>query len=181
MAQDSKSGSRPTVTLDADADEWVRSEADRRGESLSTVVCDAVRAAAGMADTPYTDGSDGRDAPVTVGALNARLREVEHHLGVAEGDSDGADAEGDDRLRSAVESVDWDGLMYAQTSDRVDAVTAALADLRDGEATRSGALAETVAEHADVGKPARLLSGVAGEVDAVETPVRGSDRYEWVG
>jgi hypothetical protein len=109
---------------------------------------------------------------------------VRELLGLAEGDDSATDTGGDTdatQLREAVRTVEWGEVMYAESDARVEAVVEALDALRRGEATRSGDLGERVGGRVEVSAPGRLLSGVAGQLDCVKTPVSGSDRYEWVG
>ncbi len=177
---------RPTVTLEPDTDEWVRSEAERRDVSISAVINDSVRAAAGAGETPYL-GEEGDTGPVTVGDLHRRLKRLESPDAVVDDPGIAADPDADvdtdtvAQIRSAVEALDWDNVQYARRDNRVDGVVAALESLAAGRRTRSGDLAEVADTFADVSAPGRLLSGVARQLDCVETPVSGSDRYEWVG
>lgn len=100
-------------------------------------------------------------------------------------DTDGVSAPAAPRerdVRTIVDSVDWGEVMYAFSPERADAVAAAFSRLReDGRVTTPQLVAVVEAADIDVGDPQRLLSDVGREIDAVETPPRGSNRYRWVG
>jgi hypothetical protein len=109
---------------------------------------------------------------------------VRELLGLADGDDSATDTGGGTdatQLRETVRTVEWGEVRYAESDARVKAVAESLDVLRRGEATRSRDLAEIVGEKVEVSASGRLLSGMAGQLNCVETPVSGSDRYEWVG
>jgi hypothetical protein len=105
-------------------------------------------------------------------------------LGLADRDDSAADTSSDTdatQLREAVRTLEWGEVMYAESDAHINAAVEALDALRHGEATRSEDLSKVVGESVEASASGRLLSGVAGHPDCVETPASGSDRYERVG
>lgn len=186
-----------TVRLGDDLAEWVDTEAAGT-RSKAQVVRDAVRAVA-QGDGPYADSDDDGDLARRVDALTDRLADIESRLDdhddeidkladpthslVRTADTDESDTETvREEIADRLADADLSDAMYSPTESRIDAATDAFAVLADRRSATTAELVEVVEESdADVSAANRLLGDFGAALDSVETPGRGSNRYQWRG
>lgn len=186
-----------TVRLGDDLAEWVDTEAAGT-RSKAQVVRDAVRAVA-QGDGPYADSDTDGDLARRVDALTDRLAETEARLDEHREEIDaitdpsrevGRTADTDENntetvreeIADALADADLSDAMYSPTESRLTAATDAFAVLAERGSATTAQLVEVVEESdADVSAANRLLGDFGAVLESVETPGRGSNRYQWRG
>jgi hypothetical protein len=103
-------------------------------------------------------------------------------------DADAESVDGDDTaedgvvLKDLVAQADWGKSNYARTDARVAAVADALETVRDQQTATTPELVEIVESHlGDGSNNQRMLSDIAKQLDIVESPPSGSNKYRWLG
>lgn len=107
---------------------------------------------------------------------------IRRAFGMGEREDDAVDAPESLDIEEQVRSADWSATNYACTDARVAALVAALQHLRENGTATTPELVDILEEElGNGGNTQRLLSDVSKQLEIVESPPSGSNRYTWAG